>query len=383
MYAKFEKIIEEGFTVPNWLNTPVCFVIGNLIDRKLMGAVNEIAQACDENFPCALCEATLAEIRNLMFGPEFYEGKARTAAKHEEVYQSNYAEDATRNLGYRGKPLFRFNVHIIVLIDPMHLFMRTFEVIFAVTVFKILQVVPNHEIGFHIIEKLVRSSSGQQHFRFYKSADSTKSMGHGVSMAHNASDGRVLQAILIKFPFVQLFDAIERAWNNLPEAMGAARAASETVRPGRGRSSARGRGRGAGENRARARAAQASRGGVSRANYWAAGSRMDDPAAVARASRSRRGRAQPQPQPAAVPADEPVAQPEQQMTPEQQSVLSILKTRVPAIWCDYYNLVASISVLPGHPRKMEESLFMETAARNRQACHDVFGSTVEVNLNFA
>ena len=394
MYAKFEAIIssENGFPVPKWgADIRVRFRIGNLIDRKLMEAVNAIAPACDENFPCALCEATLAEIRNLLFGPDFYEGKARTAAKHQEVSQSDYAEDATRNLGYRGKPLFRFNLYIIVLIDPMHLFMRCFEVILAVTVCKILEVSPTHAVGFHLIEKLVRSSSGQQHFRFYK-ADSGKAMGHGVAMAHNASDGAVMQAILIKFPFEELFAAIAQAWDNLPEALVAAQVATEAARPGRGRSSARGRGRGQGESRAGARTARATRGGISRGDHWG----LPAVSRGVRGGRGSRGRGaasqQPtlQPQPTVLPpqaTDEPASDdqppqqmsgPAQQMSQHQLSVLNILKTRVPAIWRDFYNLVASVSVLPGHPRKMEESEFMSTAAQNRKDCHEVFGSNVEV-----
>lgn len=39
------------------------------------------------------------------------------------------------------------------------------------------------------------------------------------------------------------------------------------------------------------------------------------------------------------------------------------------IWDDYYTLISSLSVLPGHNRKLDFGAFSEVCKRNRQMCH--------------
>ena len=45
---------------------------------------------------------------------------------------------------------------------------------------------------------------------------------------------------------------------------------------------------------------------------------------------------------------------------------------------DYYKLVAHISTLPGHDRRLTGDEFRRVAAKNRHECHDTFQATIEV-----
>ena len=53
----------------------------------------------------------------------------------------------------------------------------------------------------------------------------------------------------------------------------------------------------------------------------------------------------------------------------QIALLVVFETLVIPIWDQYYKLIASMSVLPGHPRKLTFPAFTKLCADNRAACH--------------
>ena len=58
------------------------------------------------------------------------------------------------------------------------------------------------------------------------------------------------------------------------------------------------------------------------------------------------------------------------LTIQQVTKLIQFEELVTLIWDDYYKLIASISVLPNHPKKLLTAEFEEICARNRKMAHD-------------
>lgn len=57
------------------------------------------------------------------------------------------------------------------------------------------------------------------------------------------------------------------------------------------------------------------------------------------------------------------------ITSPQLTQLIHFEESVIPIWDDYYTLISSLSVLPGHSRKLDFKAFSEVCKRNRQMCH--------------
>jgi len=97
----------------------------------------------------------------------------RRSAEKQAAMLELYPNDNSRNLGYRQGGLIKYG-SIKILADPLHIFLRTFEIIFAATVSMIISSTSTRQVGFDIITRHIQEVCGVEHFHFYAAKDPSK-----------------------------------------------------------------------------------------------------------------------------------------------------------------------------------------------------------------
>ena len=149
--------------------------VGHLCDRKFLATVLGLSEATSDN-ACVCCEASKSQWQDLTMGTMEFDAMKRTLQKQAAaLLQPSRAEQ----LGYKDSNLLDINP-CDALIDVLHLMMRTFEVLFASTIYISLQILSpaDKQIFFTYLTQLVVEDCKVSGFNIYKPDKASSELAH-------------------------------------------------------------------------------------------------------------------------------------------------------------------------------------------------------------